>query len=109
MLTNLLRNALDAMEDSDTRRLSTAIGSDGATAGGEIRDTGHGLGGASLSELQEPFVTSRESGRGMGLGLAISAGIVREHHGTLQARNRPGGGALFRVEIPVSGPAREAP
>lgn len=109
VLTNLLRNALDAMEDSDTRRLSTAIGSDGATAWVEIRDTGHGLGDASLSELQEPFVTSRESGRGMGLGLAISAGIVREHHGTLQARNRPGGGALFRVEIPVSGPEREAP
>jgi two-component system C4-dicarboxylate transport sensor histidine kinase DctB len=101
VMTNLLRNAIDAMEDSDERRLSVTIGVDNGTGWFEISDSGHGLGDATLSDLQEPFVTSRESGQGMGLGLAISAGIVREHHGRMSASDRPEGGAVFRVEIPM--------
>jgi two-component system C4-dicarboxylate transport sensor histidine kinase DctB len=73
-----------------------------------VADRGHGLGQSSLLELQEPFVTSRESGQGMGLGLAISAGIVKEHHGVMTARNRDGGGAAFRVEIPLAETTEEA-
>ncbi len=108
VLVNLLRNAIDAMEDSSERPLNVAIGTAGDTAWVEVADRGHGLGGASLSELQEPFVTSRESGQGMGLGLAISAGIVKEHHGQMSARNRDGGGAVFRVEIPLDDLREEA-
>ena len=66
-----------------------------------IRDTGHGLGDSTLATLQEPFVTTRESGRGMGLGLAISSNIVAEHDGQLSGDNAPDGGAIFRVELPL--------
>jgi two-component system C4-dicarboxylate transport sensor histidine kinase DctB len=68
----------------------------------EVSDTGHGLEGAALSDLQEPFFTTRGSGQGMGLGLAISASIVEEHAGKMSARDRPGGGSVFRVEIPLA-------
>ena len=106
VMTNILRNAVDALEDSDERLLHLRMGLSGNAGWVEVRDTGHGLGQASLSDLQEPFVTTRESGRGMGLGLAISANIVKEHHGRISARNAEGRGAVFRVEIPV-GPGEE--
>jgi len=108
VLTNILRNALDAMEGARDPALSVTLGSDGGTAWIETADRGHGLGEASLSDLTEPFVTSRASGQGMGLGLAISAGIVKEHHGVMRAWNRAGGGAVFRVEIPLAEPAQAA-
>lgn len=101
VMTNLLRNALDAVEDAELRRVTLSIGSDAQSRWIEIRDTGHGLGEATLSELQEPFATTRESGRGMGLGLAISAGILRDHDGRMEARNGQGGGAVFRVTLPA--------
>lgn len=108
VMVNLLRNAIDAMEDSAPRDLTVRVGSGAGTGWFEVADRGHGLGQSSLPELQEPFVTSRESGQGMGLGLAISAGIVKEHHGAMIARNRDGGGAQFRVEIPLADTAKEA-
>ncbi len=101
VMTNILRNAVDALEDSDERLLHLRMGLTDNAGWVEVSDTGHGLGQASLSDLQEPFVTTRESGRGMGLGLAISANIVKEHHGRISARNADGRGAVFRVEIPV--------
>jgi two-component system C4-dicarboxylate transport sensor histidine kinase DctB len=99
VMTNLLRNSVDAVEDSPKRELEITVGQTGPLAWFELHDTGHGLGQSSLEDLQEPFVTIRESGRGMGLGLAISASIVKEHGGTMQAHNAPDGGAVFRVEF----------
>lgn len=107
VMVNILRNAIDAMDDTGGRDLTVRVGTSGGMGWFEVADRGHGLGQASLSDLQEPFVTSRESGQGMGLGLAISAGIVKEHHGTMTARNRTGGGATFRVEIPLADTAEE--
>ena len=108
VMTNILRNAVDAMEDGDDRALSVSVGGDAENAWFEVADRGHGLGDASLADLTEPFVTSRASGQGMGLGLAISAGIVTEHHGVMRAWNRPSGGAVFRVEIPLAQLSEEA-
>jgi two-component system C4-dicarboxylate transport sensor histidine kinase DctB len=71
-------------------------------------DNGHGLGQATLAELQEPFVTTRESGQGMGLGLAISASIVSDLGGVMTAENRPGGGAVFRICFPSLASLQEA-
>lgn len=100
VMTNLLRNALDAVEEAESPRVSVRLGDTAAESWFEIRDNGHGLGAATLAELQEPFVTSRESGRGMGLGLAISASIVNDHDGTMTARNAQTVGAVFRVTFP---------
>lgn len=100
VITNLLRNAIDAMDETDTPELGIRVTVSEGDATIEIEDNGHGLGDATLAELQEPFVTTRESGRGMGLGLAISASIVKDHDGTMTARNRDGGGTVFCVAFP---------
>lgn len=107
VLTNLLRNAADAVEGTAAPQISVALGIDLGTVWLTVRDNGHGLGAATLADLQEPFVTTRESGRGMGLGLAISASIVAEHEGTIEAQNLPERGALFRIEIPLSPDAEQ--
>ncbi|MQQ07932.1 GHKL domain-containing protein [Epibacterium sp. SM1979] len=102
VLTNLLRNALDAVEGEDAPKVELTLTRTAETIALEIRDNGHGLGAATLADLQEPFVTTRESGRGMGLGLAISAQIVKEHGGTLEARNgERRRGAVFCLSFPT--------
>lgn len=100
VMTNILRNALDAIEQQPEQNVRVVLGGDDATVWFEVADTGHGLGDKSLDDLREPFATTRESGRGMGLGLTISAGIVSDHGGTITARDRASGGAVFRVDLP---------
>lgn len=100
VMVNLLRNALDAVEGEPAPHVGLRLYRSDAELVFEVADNGHGLGAAALSDLQEPFVTTRESGRGMGLGLAISAGIVNDHHARMEAMNRTGGGALFRITFP---------
>ena len=100
VITNLVRNALDAVESASLKRIEIASGSTSDQVWFEVADTGHGLGNKSLDELREPFATTRESGQGMGLGLTISAGIVADHNGNISAKNRSEGGAVFRVELP---------
>ena len=100
VITNIVRNALDALGDSENRQIDIAMGDDDTHVWFEVRDSGHGLGDKSLDDLREPFATTRESGKGMGLGLTISAGIVSDHGGAITATDRTEGGAVFRVELP---------
>ncbi|RLK07239.1 sensor histidine kinase [Ruegeria conchae] len=102
VITNLLRNAIDATDEADGPEIHIAVMASDDEVVLEIQDNGHGLGEATLVELQEPFVTTRESGRGMGLGLAISTSIVKDHDGTMTARNRNDGGTIFRVTFPIA-------
>ena len=98
VLTNLLRNALDASDGPAVIDLTTSQDADGIWI--DVADQGHGLGEQTIDELREPFKTSRESGQGMGLGLTISSGIVDDHGGQLTAWNRESGGAVFRAKFP---------
>ena len=102
VLINLLRNARSAMEDTEGQMITVAIERGSESVSLIVMDRGEGLGDSSLAELQEPFHTTKASGKGMGLGLSISAAIVREHGGSLSARNRPGGGAVFAVTLPLA-------
>ena len=108
VITNVLRNAMDATDETSAPEIQVAVTVSEDQATLEIQDNGHGLGDATLAELQEPFVTTRESGRGMGLGLAISASIVKDHDGTMTARNRNGGGTVFCVTFPIASRPEEA-
>jgi len=100
VMTNVVRNALDAVEEAPKRDVKVAMGQNDGNVWTTVSDTGHGLDGKSLEDLNEPFATTRESGRGMGLGLTISAGIVTDHNGTISAVDHPSGGAIFRIELP---------
>jgi two-component system C4-dicarboxylate transport sensor histidine kinase DctB len=107
VVTNVLRNALDAVETSETRQIDIGMGCDEDHVWLSVSDSGHGLGDQTFEDLREPFATSRESGKGMGLGLTISAGIVADHQGTISARNGASGGAEFRIELPRHNEAQD--
>ena len=105
VIVNLLRNGIDAMEECAERRLTVTTAANAGQAVIRVRDTGTGIGTQSAEEMAEPFHTSRDSGRGLGLGLAISWQIVREHGGVLTAWNadEDAGGAVFELRLPLAG------
>lgn len=102
VLVNLLENAAKYTPRDSPVEISART-SDGALVL-EIADRGPGLPAGSESRVFEKFVRERRAGvPGVGLGLAICRGIVLAHGGTLAAENRPGGGALFRMNLPLVG------
>ncbi len=98
VIINLLRNALDATKDSRAPQIDLML-SAGETATLTVRDNGHGI--RELENVFEPFYTTKKPGEGVGLGLAISSGIVTDLGGRLTARNAEGGGAVFEVQLPI--------
>ena len=98
VIINLLRNALDATKETAEPRIDLAISLED-TMRLTVRDNGHGL--ENLENLFEPFYTTKKPGEGVGLGLAISSGIVSDLGGRLTARNGEGGGAVFEVSLPL--------
>jgi two-component system sensor histidine kinase HydH len=100
VLVNLLLNGIEAMPDGGT--LEIAVEEDNAESGVCrvcVSDRGSGIPPPVLNRIFEPFVTSKESGTG--LGLAVSHRIAREHGGALLAANREEGGAVFTLELPL--------
>ena len=100
VIINLLRNALDATKDSKAPQIDIIL-SAGDSAVLSVRDNGHGI--VDLDNLFEPFYTTKKPGEGVGLGLAISSGIITDLGGRLVARNAPDGGAVFEVQLPLMG------
>jgi two-component system C4-dicarboxylate transport sensor histidine kinase DctB len=98
VIINLLRNALDATKDTPGAQIDIEL-TDGAPAVLSVHDNGHGI--VDLDNLFEPFYTTKRPGDGVGLGLAISSGIVKDLGGRLTARNAPQGGAVFEVQLPT--------
>lgn len=105
VIINLLRNALDATKDTSDPQIDILL-SAGETATLTVRDNGHGI--TDLENLFEPFYTTKKPGEGVGLGLAISSGIVTDLGGRLTARNGEGGGAVFEMQLPILGNKQEA-
>ncbi|THD81215.1 sensor histidine kinase [Aliigemmobacter aestuarii] len=105
VIINLLRNALDATKDRPDPQVEILLTS-GEAAVLAVRDNGHGI--ADLDNLFEPFYTTKKPGEGVGLGLAISSGIVADLGGRLTAKNLPAGGAVFEVQLPLLGKEVEA-
>ena len=100
VFTNLLSNAMDAVPDGDDVHLWLQVRSEGALAIIHVTDNGPGIALASLDRIFDPFYTTKE--HGLGLGLSISAGIVRAAGGALVVRNRSkaeGGGAQFTITL----------
>ncbi|MFD1342524.1 sensor histidine kinase [Litorisediminicola beolgyonensis] len=98
VLVNLLRNALDATKSVRNPEIEILLAS-GETATLSVRDNGTGI--EDLDALFEPFYTTKQPGDGVGLGLAISSGIVSDLGGRLTARNAEGGGAVFEMQLPI--------
>ncbi|HTQ36918.1 MAG TPA: ATP-binding protein, partial [Steroidobacteraceae bacterium] len=104
VLNNLITNALEATDGTPAGRIELATHHEGGPGGGNavimVTDNGHGFDGEMLARVFEPYVTSKP--RGTGLGLAIVKKIAEEHGGSIEASNRPEGGAYVRVVLPVA-------
>lgn len=98
VIINLLRNAMDATENEPEPAIDILLAA-GETVMLTVRDNGHGI--TNLDKLFEPFYTTKLPGDGVGLGLAISSGIVNDLGGRLVARNALDGGAVFEVQLPI--------
>ena len=98
VVVNLLRNALDAISAVPTPEIELLL-LGGETASLTVRDNGEGI--SDLDDLFEPFFTTKKPGDGVGLGLAISSGIITDLGGRLVARNSETAGAVFEVTLPI--------
>ncbi len=108
---NLLRNGIEAMPDGGELTIRTRFERVVPQCGGrpavqvDIQDRGPGIPEDARRMLFTPFLSSKASGTG--LGLAITLRIVEEHQGAIEAQNRSGGGATFRVFLPVAAEQKE--
>jgi len=114
MVMNLVINARDAMPDGGTIRIKTTIASlddgslpilagirSGSYVHLSIRDTGVGIPEGYLDRIYEPFFTTKDVGKGTGLGLAMVYGIVKDHKGYITVESEQGKGTVFHVYLPT--------
>ncbi|HEX9179366.1 MAG TPA: ATP-binding protein [Burkholderiales bacterium] len=102
VLVNLAQNAVDAVGQSVKPRLEISGRAVNGRAEVTLRDNGPGIPPAQLSQVFNPFFTTKPVGKGTGLGLSISYGIVERHGGRLSAANHPDGGAVFTLTVPLA-------
>ncbi len=99
LLLALVMNAIEAMPRGGNLRLRSRW------MGGEVElqveDDGPGIPQDLLPHVFEPFFTTKEGGHGVGLGLAISKGVVERHHGTIEVKSAPGKGTRFTIRLPI--------
>jgi two-component system C4-dicarboxylate transport sensor histidine kinase DctB len=101
VLVNMIRNAIDAVTGSDIPEIELSLRCDGGVAVLSVTDNGPGLSDEALAHAEDPFFTTKASGAGMGLGLAISATILKDHDGQMLFANAPEGGAVFTLTMPI--------
>jgi len=111
VVLNLVCNAGEAMPAGGEVAVSTRSTPDSGVAWLEVRDRGTGIVPEHLPKIFEPFFTTKEEGKGVGLGLAVTYGIVETHGGEIRVESREGEGTTFRVSLPLwapgTGPAEE--
>jgi two-component system sensor kinase FixL len=100
VLTNLMRNAIEAMRDSPRRELIVRTRQrDEREIEVEVQDTGPGIADEISDQLFQPFVTTKAGG--MGIGLSISRRIMQSHGSDLKYRRNESGGATFTFSLPI--------
>ena len=97
---NLFLNAKDAMPSGGMLEVRSSANNGCVEV--EVTDTGLGIAGENLQRIFDPFFTTKARGRGTGLGLSVSYGIIKEHAGKIEVRSTPGKGTSFRLEFPTA-------
>jgi len=100
IFTNLILNARDAIPEGGRIMLSTSSNDEDMLTV-EVSDTGIGIAPENVAKIYDPFYTTKGVGRGTGLGLAVSYGIVQEHSGHIAVESTPGKGTTFRITLPT--------
>lgn len=103
VVLNLVLNAAEAMQahGAGTVTVETQAGEDGKSVVLSVSDAGEGIPPELLPRIFDPFFTTKSDGKGVGLGLAVSYGIVQAHSGEIEVRSRPGEGTVFTVTLPL--------
>ena len=99
VILNLVRNAIDAMQTVDVRRLVITTEGGDDTVNVVVSDTGPGLDKSVSDRLFQPFVSTKDNG--MGIGLSVCRSIIEAHGGKISATPNPDGGVAFRFTLPV--------
>lgn len=102
VFTNLLMNARDSIVGGGRITLSTHSNGDDEAVVVEISDTGVGIDPENVAKIYDPFYTTKGVGRGTGLGLAVTYGIVQEHSGHITVNSAPDRGTTFRIVLPTA-------
>ncbi len=103
---NLLLNAAEATQSKSERRVKVSTSARDGRALLTVSDNGEGIPQENLAKIFDPFFTTKPEGRGVGLGLAVSYGIVEAHGGDLEVESRVGEGTTFTVSLPLEPAAR---
>ncbi|MEW8301748.1 MAG: ATP-binding protein [Candidatus Thiodiazotropha sp.] len=101
ILINLIQNALDVMEDQKKKQLTISCDKDDKDVMIRVQDSGPGIAEDEMVKLFDPFYTTKEVGKGTGLGLYISYGLAQDMGGDLAAENSSEGGAVFTLTLPL--------
>ena len=101
VFTNLILNARDAMFGGGEITLTTRVENESEIVI-EVSDDGAGIDQENLNKIYDPFFTTKDVGSGTGLGLAVTYGIVQEHHGMIQATSELGEGTTFKIIFPIA-------
>ncbi len=104
---NILVNAAQAIQKQGEIRIATRESAGFIEI--VISDTGQGIPEENLSRIFDPFFTSKEVGKGTGLGLNVAYNIIKKHQGSINVQSEVGIGATFTVRIPVNGPETSRP
>ncbi len=107
VLIALIMNAVDAMPRGGNLWLDAQLSDDETEIEIQVRDDGAGIAPEILPRIFEPFLTTKETGHGVGLGLAISRGIVERHNGQIEVKSELGRGTTFVITLPTQ--ATDAP
>ncbi len=99
---NLIINAAEAMDGNGKLTLTTRYNRKKKSVEIKVKDTGHGITEENINKIFDPFFTTKETGHGVGLGLAISYGIVKEHKGNLHVESELEKGTTFIVSFPLT-------
>ena len=103
---NLILNAEQAIREvREKGTLRIRLGNNGETVWASFQDDGPGIPQEVLASIFDPFYTTKRPGRGTGLGLSICKSVMKEHSGSIEAANAPGGGAVFTVTLKAASPA----
>ena len=103
VLLALIMNAIDAMPRGGNLWVSTRMGEESDELAIEVRDDGSGIPPEVLPNIFEPFLTTKETGKSVGLGLAVSQNIIEGHRGRVEVHSEVGKGTTFTVTLPVEG------
>jgi signal transduction histidine kinase len=99
-LINLCKNARDAMPNGGVLHIAAKQAGDKAEV--VVSDTGEGMGKETIERCFDPFFTTKPIGKGIGMGLSATYGIIKSHAGLISVDSEPGKGTIFKIQFPLA-------